>query len=113
MLQKVKSFRIKKKVDGVIEAAHFGPDERLAWVRCYERRGPTFSDLVLLDRAALVERLKKRKRFYVGKRREFLASEFDLGVRIRLAQTPHGNFLIAGQGNENIPQDHMEGIPLV
>ena len=102
-----------KKADGVIEAAHFGPDGNLIWVRAYERRGPTWSDLVLLDRAALVQRLKARKRFFVGTRRQFLASEFDLAMPLLLSQTSHGSFLVTGSGNENIPQDQLEGIPVV
>jgi hypothetical protein len=113
MLQKEKPRSNSKKVDGVIEAAHFGPDGRLAWVRAYERRGPTWSDVVLLDRAALIQRLKARKRFFVGQRRKFWASEFDLSTPLRLAQTAHGNFLVTGHGNLEIPQDQLEDIPLV
>jgi hypothetical protein len=113
MMQTAKPRSNTKKVDGVIEAAHFGPDGHLLWVRAYERRGPTWSDLVLLDRAALVERLKARKRFHVGARREFWASEFDLGSQLRLTQSSHGSFLIIGDGNPNIPQDQLEGIPVV
>ncbi len=113
MMQKTKPRSNTKKVDGIIEAAHFGPDGRLLWVRAYERRGPTWSDLVLLDRTALVQRLKARKRFYVGSRREFWASEFDLGAPLRLTQNSRGSFLIAGQGNPNIPQDQLESIPVV
>lgn len=100
-----------KKVDGVIEAAHFTSDGRLAWVRAYERRGPTWSDLVLLDRAALVQRLKARKRFYVGTRREFLASEFDLGEPMRLVEFYRGEALVVGGGYAR--QDRLQGIPVV
>ncbi len=113
MLQKTEPRSNTKKVDGVIEAAHLGSDGRLVWVRAYERRGPTWSDVVLLDRAALIQRFKARKRFHVGTRRELWASEFDLITPLRLAQTSHGNFLITGQGNMEIPQDQLEGIPLV
>jgi len=113
MLQKEKPRSNTKKVDGVIEAAHLGLEGRLAWVRAYERRGPTWSDVVLLERAALIQRLKARKRFYVGTRRELWASEFDLITPLRLAQTPHGNFLVTGFGNMEIPQEQLEGIPLV
>ena len=100
-----------KNVDGVIEAAHFTPDGKLAWVRAYERRGPTWSDTVLLDRDTLVRRLKKRKRFYVGTRREFLASEFDLGEPLRLIEFYRGEALVTGRGQAR--QDKLEGIPIV
>jgi len=100
-----------KKVDGVIEAAHFTSEGKLAWVRAYERRGPTWSDAVLLDRAALVERLKKRKRFYIGARREFLASEFELKEPVRLIEFYRGEALIVGKGQ--VHQDKLDGIPVV
>jgi hypothetical protein len=100
-----------KNVDGVIEAAHFTSDGKLAWVRAYERRGPTWSDAVLLDRAALVERLKKRKRFYVGARKEFLASEFELKQPLRLIEFYRGEALVTGNGAAR--QDRLEGIPIV
>jgi hypothetical protein len=100
-----------KKIDGVIEAAHFSADGKLAWVRAYERRGPTWSDAVLLDRPALVQRLKKRKRFYIGSRREFLASEFELGEPLRLVEFYRGEALVTGRGSAK--QDRLEGIPIV
>jgi len=100
-----------KKVDGVIEAAHFNSDGKLAWVRAYERRGPTWSDAVLLDRATLVERLKKRKRFFIGSRREFLASEFELKEPLRLIEFYRGEALVIGRGEAR--RDRLEGIPVV
>lgn len=98
-------------MDGVIEAAHFNSDGHLAWVRAYERRGPTWSDAVLLDRATLVERLKKRKRFFIGSRREFLASEFELKEPLRLIEFYRGEALVIGKGEAR--RDRLEGIPVV
>lgn len=100
-----------KKADGVIEAAHFTSDGKLAWVRAYERRGPTWSDTVLLDRAALVQRLKKHKRFYIGARKEFLASEFEFKEPLRLVEFYRGEALVIGGGSAC--QDSLEGIPVV
>jgi hypothetical protein len=100
-----------KKVDGVIEAAHFDPEGHLLWVRAYERRGPTWSDLVLIDRSTLILRLKSGKRFYLGTRREFWASEFDLGERLRLVQGGVKPVLMLGKGGAR--QDKLEGIPVV
>ena len=42
------------------------PDGSILLVRVYERRGATFSDRVLLSRQALLDRLKKGKKFVVG-----------------------------------------------
>jgi hypothetical protein len=72
-----------KKIDGVIEAVRYNPDGQIALVRAYERRGVTFSDRVLLDRATLLERLKQGKKFSTGQRKEFWASTFDLGKAVK------------------------------
>ena len=104
-------YKQRRDLDGVIEAAHFNPDGKLAWVRAYERRGPTWSDVVLLDREALVQRLKQRKRFYVGSRREFWASEFDVTLPVRLVENYRNTVLVTGRGRAQ--QDRLEGIPVV
>lgn len=110
-LKKKRAKKSNKKADGVIEAAHFGPDGKLAWVRAYERRGPTWSDTVLLDRPSLIQRLKKRKRFFIGSRTQYRTSEFDLGEPLRLVQTGRAPVLVVGKGGAR--QDRLEGIPVV
>ncbi len=113
MQTKAKTLSSKRvrKLDGVIEAAHFNADGTLAWVRAYERRGPTWSDTVLLDRATLLERLRQGKRFYVGSRRELWASEFDLTVPLRRVEFYRGEALITGPGKPR--QDSLKHIPVV
>ncbi|MDA1329804.1 MAG: hypothetical protein DWG76_00715 [Chloroflexi bacterium] len=101
----------RKKADGVVEAAHFDEEGRLMWVRAYERRGPTWSDVVLLDRAALVERLKAGKRFFAGKRKEFNASDFDLGERLWLNELRRGVALSVGK--RHVRTDQLEALPIV
>lgn len=101
----------KKKLDGVIEAAHFDPDGKLAWVRAYERRGPAWSDVVLLDRDALVQRLKIGKRFYVGSRRQFMGSAFDVTAQVHLVENYRSSVLVTGGGPSQ--KDRLEGIPVV
>lgn len=66
-----------KKFDGVIEAVHY-KNGQITVVRAFERRGASFSDRVLLNRKELVERLKKGQKYVIGKRKEFLASTFDV-----------------------------------
>jgi hypothetical protein len=109
--EKKKKYKQKKGLDGVIEAAHFDKDGNLAWVRAYERRGPTWSDVVLLDRDALVERLKKRKRFFVGVRQEAWASQFELSLPVRLIEHYRRTVITTGKGSPQ--QDKLEGIPVV
>jgi len=66
-----------KKFDGVIEAVRY-KDGQIEVVRVFERRGAAFSDRVMLTRREFLERLQKGKNFFVGKRREFLASTFEV-----------------------------------
>ena len=67
----------KKKFDGVIEAVHY-KNGQIASARVYERRGATFSDRVLIDRKELLERIKSGQKYVVGKRKELLASTFEV-----------------------------------
>jgi hypothetical protein len=66
-----------KKFDGVIEAVRYKNGQIVA-VRAFERRGATFSDRILVPRKELLERLKKGKKYVVGKRKELLASTFEV-----------------------------------
>ena len=67
-----------KKFDGVIEAVRY-KNGQILLARAYERRGPTFSDHVLLDRKTLLDRIQKGKVFVTGKREELKASTFKVG----------------------------------
>lgn len=66
-----------KKVDGMVEAVRY-KNGQIQTVRVYERRGATFSDRILLNRKELLERLKNGQKFVIGKRKEFLASTFEV-----------------------------------
>lgn len=101
----------KPKYDGVIQAVHYGSDGQVLWVRAYLRRGPTWSDHILLDRQTLVEQLKAGKRFYVGKRVPLLAGTFEVSAPVKL---------IPGDGQEVLvtddlqaEKDCLEGVPLL
>ncbi len=73
------------KFDGVIEAVRYAPNGSLLMVRAYIRRGATFSDHVLIDRAVLVERLKNGKKFVTGQRVDSMASTFTILKPVQLA----------------------------
>ena len=66
-----------KKFDGVIEAVRY-KNGQIEVVRAFERRGATFSDRIMVTRKQLLERLKKGQKFVIGKRKEFLASTFEV-----------------------------------
>ncbi len=100
-----------RKFDGVVEAVRYAPDGKIELVRVYERRGPTFSDRVLLTRDDLIQRLKGKKRFYAGQRKQYLASTFDLsGDPLSLSGDRDHPMVVTGKVTGS--QDRLEGVPL-
>jgi hypothetical protein len=100
----------KKKFDGVVEAVRYTQDGKLELARVYERRGPTFSDRLLLTRDELIQRLKAKKVYFVGQRLPYLASTFDVDQQVRLSGTDGKEILVAG-GNSS-DRDQLQGAPL-
>ena len=101
----------KTKVDGVIEAVHYGQDGQVSWVRVYERRGPIFSDVVLIDRDALIDRIKSGKNYYGGQRVPLRASTFVLSHPFQLIQIDDKEFITSG--NNQVDHDHLDDIPVI
>ena len=94
----------KLKFDGMIEAVRYGSDGKIELVRAYERRGATFSDVILIDRADLVTRLKKGQKFITGSRKEFLGSTFETAKMVKL----NGDFITTGSSTT---RDQLEDVP--
>lgn len=101
----------KPKYDGVVEAVRYEADGQVKWARAYLRRGPTFSDCILLDRQTLVEQLKSGKKFYAGQRKPYLASTFELYELIQVLQRNGKEVLVAG--NLQSEQDRLVGVPVI
>jgi hypothetical protein len=99
----------QKKFDGVIEAVRFTPDGKLELARVYERRGPTFSDRILLTREELVQRLKAKKVYYLGCRTPYLASTFEVGQQVKLSGSVGNEVIVAGVSSAT--RDQLEGAP--
>lgn len=99
------------RFDGVIEAVRY-QGGRIEVVRAYERRGPTFSDRVLLDRKALLERLEGGKRFVTGQRKEYLASTFEVGKPVKLAGQDGKQVVTTRDAPNAGEQDLLEGVPV-
>ncbi len=95
------------KFDGVIEAVRY-KGGKIDIVRAYERRGPTFSDCVLLDRKTLIERLQQGKRFVTGQRKVYLASTFEIGKSVIL-EGQDGKQVVTTRPQTE--QDLLEGVP--
>jgi hypothetical protein len=99
-----------KKIDGVIEAVRYTPDGKLKMARGYLRRGPIWSDRVLLTRDELLDEIRSGKKWVVGERVIYMAGTFE---------TSHSVQVKGSQGQEVLytlqPQDQrdlLEGAPL-
>ena len=95
------------KVDILIESVRYDADHHIQQVRGFVRRGPTYSDLVLLSRADLVEALKSGKKLYTGSRKQLLASTFDLDGKVMLKDGALTNL-----GAKTDPGDYLQDTPL-
>ena len=98
----------KPKYDGVIEAVHYQPDGKIAWVRAYLRNGPIWSDRVLVDRTKLVDLLKAGKNVQLGSRIEQMGGEFNISKPVKL----DNDRILAGQSTTSTG-DHLEGAPVI
>jgi len=98
-----------KKFDGVIEAVRY-KNGQIEVVRAFERRGATFSDRIMVARNELLERLKKGQKFVIGKRREFLASTFDLQDKPLQVLDRNGKDIIATRPDAD--HDELEQAPV-
>ena len=94
------------KFDGLIEAVRYEPDGKIELVRAYERRGATFSDVILITRANLVDRLKKGQKFVTGSRKEFLGSTFNTGKFVKL----NGDLITTGN---TASRDQLDEVPSI
>jgi hypothetical protein len=101
----------KTKFDGVVESVHYQPDGQVSWVRVYQKRGPTFSDRILLDRQAFIDQLKAGKKYYSGHRIPLRASTFEIGKQVRLAEKDGHEYLLIG--DQQADRDHLEGVPII
>lgn len=101
----------RDKYDGVVEAVHYKPNGQVDWVRTYLRRGPTFSDFILLNRETLIEHLKSGKKYMAGKRVPQLASTFSVSQPVRVITRNGEDVLVVGEGSAD--HDHLEGVPII
>ena len=101
----------KIKFDGVIESVRYKSNGEVEWVRAYERRGPAFSDYVLLDRKTLVERIKAGKKFFTGRRIVLMGSSFEVSTPVQLVSAG-GRELLSTSGSSS-DQDRLEGVPVL
>ena len=101
----------KIKYDGVVEAVHYKPNGEVDWVRAYERRGPIFSDHVLIERSALVDRLKSGLNYVVGSRLPLKAGTFDVSVPLNVIDVGGKETLVVGETQAE--KDRLDGVPII
>jgi hypothetical protein len=95
-----------RKINAVIEAVRFSPGGKIELVRAYERRGPVWSDVQVLHRAELVDRLKHGQRICSGSRIKFLGNQFDTVELLRL----ENDRVISGMPQGSL--DSLDGVPV-
>jgi hypothetical protein len=98
-----------KKFDGVIEAVRY-KNGQIDVVRAFERRGAAFTDRIMLDRNEFLNRLKKGKKYFVGKRKEFLAGSFDIQEKPVQVLDRNGKQIISTRSEGD--HDELEQAPV-
>lgn len=73
-----------KNIDGIIEAVRYQPNGQIDMVRAYERRMLVYTDVLLLDRPALIERLSRGMIFVTGQRKAYVGNMFETGKTLHL-----------------------------
>jgi hypothetical protein len=77
---------VSRKADVVVVAARYDDGgRRLLQAQAYERRGAVWGDVVLLDREALLGKVRSRRRVFAGEARPEVPGDFILrgGIRAR------------------------------
>lgn len=100
----------QNKFDYLVEAIHLDAAGKLENVRLYERRGPSFSDRIIISREQLVRQLKAGKKVVAGSRQAYLASTFSLTGDIMLSGSKDSPVLVLGEEPAN--EDSLPGIPI-
>ncbi len=95
--------------DGVIEAVRYSSNGQIDMVRIYELRWLVFSDLILLKRAALMERLSQGKRFVTGHRTTYKGNVFETGKSVHLSGASNAIITTKDQAGS---QDFLANVPL-
>ena len=100
-----------RKADLVLVAARYAPaDGRLQVAQAYQRRGPVWGDLILMDRPTLVEALVSRRKVFAGRPRD-LSHDFEMFHAIGLE--PHnGDPYVRAVGSGEPSGGDSLGVPL-
>ncbi len=99
------------KVDLIIEAARYKSNGQVDKVRAYMRRGPTFSDCIILSRHELISNIQNGNKVATGQRIPGLASTFKDLVPLNLF--PKGDHVLITSYGHFAEQDLLDDIPVL
>ena len=97
--------------DGIIVAAHYKNAGVVDWVQAYLRRGPIWSDVVLISREALVEQLKSGKNYVTGIRVEYMGMTFETADAVNLITNKDHDILVTGDIESET--DRLDNVPIL
>ena len=97
--------------DGVVVAVRYDLQGQVDWVRAFERRGPAFSDYVMINRSSLVQKIKDGKKFMTGERVVYQAGTFNVHEIIRVIDHDGKDILVLGDNKADI--DSLPGLPML
>lgn len=99
-----------QKFDVVIEAVRYSTDGQIALARGYERRGATYSDIILFTRAELLKHLHAGSKLAAAVRLPHLASTFKIITPITLAGQRSSEAIVSP--GEPAGKDCIKDLPL-
>jgi hypothetical protein len=101
----------KNKYDGVIEAVHYQPDGQVDWVRAYIRRGPTWSDRLLIKRQDLINEINAGRIMMVGERVQYMAGTFEVSAPVKVVGAAGKEVLVTSE--DSAEKDQLKGVPVI
>ena len=84
---------------------------KIDWVRAYERRGATYSDVVLLKREELIRKIQSGRKFASGRRVPNLAGTFTALEPVRLEGSGEATYVVCGSSQN--AHDDLGKTPVV
>lgn len=104
-------FSRRQKYDVVVVAVRYEAPGKIAWVRAFERRGPTWSDRRMIQRTELVTRLQAGEKIVTGERIRFEAGSFITGEALRVEEKNGSQWVLAGSANGS--GDALQHVPIL
>jgi hypothetical protein len=101
----------RKNDDGIIIAAHYMDEGDVDWVQAFLRRGPIWSDIVIMSREALVEEIKSGKNYVAGTRVEYMGTTFETADVVNLITNNDHDVLVTGDIESKT--DRLDNIPIL